>query len=86
MERERKLEICLPGYRWREPLTAFPPALVRDGRVPGFGCRYCIAMYGIRGQGSPDLHAGHPERLTHMSKLPKTREEFEAHLRAVHHR
>jgi hypothetical protein len=86
MERERKLEICRPGYRWREPLTAFPPALVADGRVPGFGCRYCLAMYGIRGQGSLDLHAAHPERLTHVSKLPKTREEFEVHLRVVHHR
>jgi hypothetical protein len=83
MERERKLEICLPRYRWREPLTSFPPV---DGRIPGFGCRYCIAMYGIRGQGLPDLHAAHPERLTHMSKLPKTREDFERHLRAVHHR
>jgi hypothetical protein len=86
MQRERRLEICRPGYRWREPVTAFPPALVGDHRVPGFGCRYCIAMYGIRGEGSPDLHAAHPERLTHMSKLPKTKEEFEAHLRAVHHR
>ena len=86
MDRERKLEICMPRAKWREPLTRFPVALVENTQFPGFGCRYCIALWGIRGGGLPDLHAKHPERLTHIVKLPKTREEFDAHLKAVHHR
>lgn len=71
-----------PLLPWDEPVLTYS---VGSDEAPGLGCRICIALYGLRGAGMPDQFPDQPELLTHVSKLPKNREDFMKHLCEVHH-
>ena len=62
---EREVVVAYPAVKWREPLHI----TVHDGKggeVRSFGCRLCIAAFGMRGSDA----AG----------FPKTEAEFERHI------
>jgi hypothetical protein len=63
---ELELETILPSIDWRAPLP------VTTQSASGLGCRYCIAMRGLKG--------------SVVGELPQTDEEFERHMRDVHGR
>lgn len=62
---ESDLERSFPWIDWTEPVlvSTFQGA-------HGFGCRYCIGMFGLKGREVKDL--------------PKTEEEFNQHLSSKH--
>jgi hypothetical protein len=64
-----------PGIDWMEPMSVWPlRALAAAGchpdQWPGMACRICIARHGLAGK--------------NIGKLPKTREEFDHHMRECH--
>ncbi len=65
MNTEAQLEDAYPWIPWRDPVTVQTPAAGTE-----FGCRFCIAIFGLKGEEVP--------------MLPKTREEFDTHMKEMH--
>jgi hypothetical protein len=67
--REHELERKIDWIDWREPVMV---QLINDHTIkqPRFGCRFCIAMYGIKG--------------SEIINLPASREEFDKHMKEEH--
>jgi hypothetical protein len=65
---EAFLEKSYPWIDWRKPL----PVSVMETEAKGIGCRFCIAMHGMKGW---EVH-----------KLPQTETEFAEHMRTIHKR
>lgn len=61
---EAELEQTFPEIPWREPLPVTTPG------ASGLACRFCIALYGLKG--------------SNVGRLPQTAEEFAEHMEALH--
>jgi hypothetical protein len=66
--RERDLERRFPSIPWRTPISL--GTLVPHSKTTDFGCRYCIAMNGLR--------------VADFTSHPQNAEEFKKHLRIEH--
>jgi hypothetical protein len=79
MTREAQLETLFPAIHWRSPVTIFvaddvtllPPCVTGTKSKPTWGCRFCIAMYGVKGS---EVNKTHPQSW----------EEFKTHMQTVH--
>jgi hypothetical protein len=67
MTTDAELEQKYPWIEWREPLP-----ITRTDGAKCFGCRLCIAKYGLKAQAIP--------------QQPQTLEEFEYHMETAHAR
>jgi len=63
---ERQLVEIYPEIRWREPVEV----RVTGGKIHGLGCRFCMALVGLK--------------ASEVGSLPHNKEEFEKHMREVH--
>jgi len=65
--REDELRTNFPWIKWDEPVMV--SSLSASG-IKYFGCRFCIAMRGLRGKD--------------IENLPKTRQEYNLHVKTYH--
>lgn len=62
---EAELAARYPAIPWRTPIL-----VKRTDGADGYGCRFCIALYGLKGS---DIH-----------RLPQTIGEWEEHMALLH--
>lgn len=62
MTSEQKLEATYPAIEWREPVMV---GLLGE-RAARYGCRFCIALKGLKGSQVKDMRVTRQEFINHM--------------------